>query len=233
VEVELRDENGRPVPEGRVGRVFARGPSVMSGYFEAPEATAAVLQDGWLDTGDLGFLQEGELHLSGRAKDLIIVRGANHAPQEFEECLDAVEGVRTGCAVALGFVPEGGSEELLVLAEVTESTSGPSTGSGRTGGPSTGSGRAGGPSTGSGRAGDLEERIRAAVLQRTGIRPHTVKLLSPGTLPRTSSGKLRRSEALRRFLADELSAPLRPTPLRLAMEMAKSAVALARTRFDD
>lgn len=203
IELELRDEQGHQVAEGRVGRVHVRGPSVMTGYFGGAEASARVLNDGWLDTGDLGFLHGGELHLCGRAKDLVIIRGANHAPQEFEECLDAVRGVRTGCAVALGFVPEGGSEELLILAETAGDADG-----------------------------GLEERIRAAVLERTGIRPHTVRALAPGTLPRTSSGKLRRSEALRRHLAGELTPPSRPTPVRMALEMARSAMAYARAKLD-
>jgi len=311
VEVALRDEEGQAVADGRVGRVFARGPSVMSGYFASPEATARVLEGGWLDTGDVGFLEAGELYLCGRSKDLVIVRGANHAPQEFEECLDVVEGVRTGCAVALGFVPEGGSEELLILAEVAGSappvSAGPSTGRGRGEGagfvdgtfrpasergadpgraggavsldgalrPASGSGaptggaEGAGPGRGEGarcvdgtfrpasRGGagpgrgeeasglaesstcgsglstaTLEEQIRLAVLERTGIRPHTVRLLASGTLPRTSSGKLRRAEALRRFLANELTPPSQPTPLRMALEMAKSAVALARAKLD-
>ncbi|HSP76964.1 MAG TPA: AMP-binding protein, partial [Myxococcaceae bacterium] len=202
-EVEVRDELGLALPEGRVGRVFARGPSVMAGYFHLPEATARVLDaEGWLDTVDLGFVVEGQLFLTGRAKDLVIIRGANHAPQEFEECLEGVEGLRPGCAVALGFTPEGAQDEaLLVLAEL---------------------------SPGAEEVEGLEERVREAVLTGTGVRPHTVRLLAPGTLPRTSSGKLRRSEALRRFLADELTAPRKVGTVGLVVELAKSALALAR-----
>ncbi|MBZ4416105.1 fatty acyl-AMP ligase [Myxococcus sp. RHSTA-1-4] len=205
-EVEVRDADGVALPERRVGRVFARGPSLMSGYFGDVDATGRALSaDGWLDTGDLGFLAEGELYLTGRAKDVVIIRGANHAPQAFEEPLQAVEGVRTGCAVALGFTPEGGQDEaLLILAE-----------------------RAG-------EGGDeaVEERIRAAVVEATGVRPHTVRLLEPGTLPRTSSGKLRRSEALRRYLAGELTPPKKVGMVGMAVEMAKSALAMARAEHD-
>jgi acyl-CoA synthetase (AMP-forming)/AMP-acid ligase II len=202
-EVEIRDEEGREVPERRVGRVFTRGPSVMVGYFGRPDATAQALDaDGWLDTGDLGFIAEGELYLTGRAKDLVIIRGANHPPQEFEECLDGVEGLRTGCAVALGFTPEGENDEaLLILAELA---------------------------SGGEEVEGLEERVREAVVAGTGIRPHTVRLLEPGTLPRTSSGKLRRSEALRRFLAGELTPPKKVGAVGLAMEMAKSALGMVR-----
>ncbi|MGZ3481769.1 MAG: AMP-binding protein, partial [Myxococcaceae bacterium] len=98
--VEVRDEAGGVALEGVVGRIVARGPSIMEGYVGQPEATRAVLAGGWLDTGDLGFVQDGELVVCGRAKDVVVLRGANHAPQEFEDALDGLTGVRAGCAVA-------------------------------------------------------------------------------------------------------------------------------------
>ena len=202
VSVEVRDESGSVVGVGEVGRIFARGPSVMEEYLGQPEATRAVLDGGWLDTGDLGFVQGGELVVCGRAKDVVVLRGANHAPQEFEDALEGVPGARVGCAVALGFVPrDGDGEELLLLVETT-------------------------PEAGA----DLADRIRAAVAERTGVRPHTVQLLSPGTLPRTSSGKLRRSEAFRRWTTATLQPPARVTAVRMVGEMLRSAIALARAR---
>ena len=205
-EVEVRDEEGRALPERRVGQVHARGPSVMDGYFRDPEATGAVIDgEGWLDTGDLGFLDGGVLHITGRAKDVVILRGQNHAPEDIEASLLGVEGLRAGCAVAAGFAPPGGGEEaLLILAE-----------------------RARGEEV------EIEEeelvaRVRAAVAEGAGLRPHTVVLLAPGALPRTSSGKLRRGEARRRYLAGVLSAPKAPGRLRLALAAARGAVALAR-----
>nr|AYM52366.1 AMP-binding protein [Hyalangium minutum] len=208
IEVEIRDGLGHALPERRVGRVFVRGPSVMKGYYGDAEATARALgPDGWLDTGDLGFEDAGELYLTGRAKDLVIIRGANHAPQTFEECLQAVDGVRVGCAVALGFTPEDSEDEaLLILAE----RAGPAVDDAA-----------------------VEERVRAAVVAGTGIRPHTVRMLDPGTLPRTSSGKLRRSEALRGYLAGELRAPKKVGVAGLAVEMAKSALAFVRSEQED
>jgi acyl-CoA synthetase (AMP-forming)/AMP-acid ligase II len=201
-EVEVRGEAGAVVSEGVVGRVHARGPSVMDGYLGQPEATRAVLDGGWLDTGDLGFVQGGELVVCGRAKDVVVLRGANHAPHEFEDALDGLRGVRAGCAVALGFVPPGGDgEELLLLVETT-------------------------PEAGPG----LVDRVRAAVVERTGIRPHTVQLLAAGTLPRTSSGKLRRSEALRRWTAEALRPPAPVNAVRLFVAMLRSALALVRAR---
>ena len=199
-----------PLAEGQVGRVLVRGPSVMSGYFGNPEATALALQGGWLDTGDLGFVLGGELHLCGRAKEVVILRGQNHAPQEFEDALDGLAGVRTGCAAAVGFVPEGGEgEELLLLVERDDAAR---------------------PGTADGRS-TLPDQIRGRVVERTGVRPHTILLLAPGTLPRTSSGKLRRGEALRQLQAGELRAPDRVTVVRIAAEAARSMAAMAGHRL--
>jgi fatty-acyl-CoA synthase len=201
IDVEVRGQRGGVLPERRVGRIFVRGPSVMKGYFGNPRATARALIDGWLDTGDLGFVANGELYICGRAKDLVIIRGANHQPQEFESCVESLDGVRTGCVVALGFTPEeADGEELLILAERSPHRS----------------------------SGDLEERIRKAVLDGTGVRAHTVRILEPGTLPRTSSGKMRRGEALRRFLSDELIPPQPVNVLRLAGKLVQSALAYAK-----
>ncbi|ABS28361.1 AMP-binding protein [Anaeromyxobacter sp. Fw109-5] len=205
VEVELRDEGGAPAGEGRLGRVFVRGPSLMRGYLGDEAATRRALAGGWLDTGDLGFALGGELYLHGREKDVVIVRGANHAPEEFEAAVAQVAGVRPGCAVALGFTPEGEGEALAILAE---------------------RGRREARADGA-----LAAEIQRAVLERTGVAPHTVRLLAPGTLPRTSSGKLRRREALRRFLAGALSPPRRVTPLRLALELARGQLGLVQARL--
>ncbi len=190
---------GAPIPGVDLavdgGRVLVRGPSVMERYFGAE---SSMLREGWLDTGDLGFIEGGELFVSGRAKELVILRGANHAPQEFEDALDGLAGVRAGCAVAVG-VPGEEGEELALLVE---------------------------------HAAPLEvEAVRARVVERTGIRPHAVHLFAPGTLPRTSSGKLRRGEALRQLLSGELRPPRPVTLLGLAREAARSMAALARLRL--
>ncbi len=110
-EIRVVDRDRRDLPEGRVGRMLVSGPSLMDGYLGMEESTAEVLQDGWLDTGDLGFLLDGELYLTGRAKDVLILRGRNHSPVEVEHAVDGVEGVRTGCAAAFSFMPEDGETE--------------------------------------------------------------------------------------------------------------------------
>ena len=187
---------GAPLPgidvDVRDGRVFVRGPSLMREYFGNAAATSRALAEGWLDTGDLGFVEGGELFIEGRAKDVVIVAGANHAPQEFEDALDGLDGVRPGCAVAVGRPGDEG-EELVLLVEALEAAS--------------------------------DEAVKARVVERTGVLPREVRLLAPGTLPRTSSGKLRRAEALRQLLAGELRPPDKVTLLHLAKEAARSLLA--------
>jgi acyl-CoA synthetase (AMP-forming)/AMP-acid ligase II len=207
VEVQIRDDSGRALPSDWIGRIFVRGRSITHGYFNDPKATAATLIDGWLDTGDLGFVSDGELFIYGRSKEVVVIRGANRAPQEFEDCLDGIEGLRPGCRIAAGFWPEGAEqEELLLLAERR---------------------------TGPGIAPDpvLIERIRMEVTHRTGIRPHTVVLLDPGTLPRTTSGKWRRGEAVKRYLSGTLHPPQRPARWKVVADLVRSQLAYARLWF--
>jgi acyl-CoA synthetase (AMP-forming)/AMP-acid ligase II len=195
VDVEIRSEQGESLPDRRIGRIFVRSPGVMHGYFALPDATETAVPNGWLDTGDLGFTLDGSLFISGRAKDVIILRGANHPPQAFEECLEGAPGLRTGCAVALGFAPEEeAGEELAILAEVEKETD---------------------------ISAELVEQVRGRVAAATGIRPHTILLLLPGTLPRTSSGKLRRGEARKQWLSGELRPPRSMNAVSVAWEMAK------------
>jgi len=197
---------GVELPEGRIGRILVRGPSVMQGYHGESAATAAVLDtEGWLDTGDLGFLLDARLFLHGRAKDVVIINGRNHAPQAVEHALEGLAGMRAGCCAAVGIVPSGGDgEELALLLE--RARSGPR---------------------------DDEALARAArerVASRTGLVPRRVLVLEPGTLPRTSSGKIRRAEARRRLLAGELRPPRPVSAVRMAGELLRSALALARAR---
>jgi acyl-CoA synthetase (AMP-forming)/AMP-acid ligase II len=203
VEVEIRDAAGVSLPPGRVGHIFVRGPSVMVGYFGRTDLTDQALHDGWLDSGDLGFIHDGELFVCGRHKDIVIVRGANHAPEEFEAALDGLPGVRTGCAVAVGFVPAGEDDEALAMLVETTSDA---------------------PST-------LADDVASRIQERTRIRPAHVELVAPGTLPRTSSGKLRRREARTQWLAGRLSPPKKVTAARMLVQAAHGEFRHARATF--
>ncbi len=207
VEVNIRDGASGALPERRIGRIHVRGPMLMSGYFGQAEATAEVMRDGWLDTGDLGFLAEGRLYIAGRAKDVIIIRGANRLHDEFEDCLVGLSGLRPGRSIAVGYLPaDDAGESLLLLVELARDSAGND-------------------------HRELVTAIRRRVRLRTGIEPHAVELLAPGTLPRTSSGKLRRQEALRRYLAGELAPPGRTDLVGLAGHLLRSAVGFARARW--
>ena len=190
-EVDIRD--GRP----HVGRIWVRGPSLMKGYVGTDQQPFDA--GGWLDTGDVGFVYEGELFVTGRGKDLLVVRGRNHAPQDLERAADEVEGVRTGCAVAVADVGEHG-EQLLFFVEARSPRK------------------------------ELANDVLKAVRGATGVAPDLVQLLAPGTLPRTSSGKLRRGETLARYRAGTLTPPDKVTPLLLAGAMARSSYAYWRSR---
>ena len=190
--------------EGRVGRLWVRGPSLMDGYLGQPQATARALRHGWLDTGDLGFRLDGELYLTGRAKDVVILRGRNYAPEVIEHAVHDVAGARPGCAVASSWLPEGADAEMLMLfVERSREACADA-------------------------AAALEAACTEAVVAETGLVPDRVVTLGPGTLPRTSSGKLRRQETLRRYLDGELAPPAPVTPLRLAGALARSGMAYAR-----
>jgi fatty-acyl-CoA synthase len=206
--LRIVDQDGRRLADERVGRLLVRGPSLMEGYLDQPEETAAVLRDGWLDTGDLGFLHDGVLFLTGRAKDVLILHGRNHSPHEVEDAVAAVSGVRAGCAVAASWLPEGDvGERLLLLVEARSNVP---------------------PTTYRRIALDCAAAVRAAV----GLHPDRVEVLAPGTLPRTSSGKLRRGEALRQWRLGELEPPSAVTPLRVLGAIARSTLAFTKLRLE-
>jgi acyl-CoA synthetase (AMP-forming)/AMP-acid ligase II len=193
--VAIRGPAGQPLPAGQVGRVWVSGPSLLTRYLGA---AAHPVVEGWLDTGDVGFQDAGgELFLCGRARDLIVIRGRNHAPQDLERAADALPGIRTGCVVAVGHPTEDG-ERVCVFAEARDPRP------------------------------TLADEVQAAVLAATGVDPHVVLVLAPGTLPRTSSGKLRRGEALRRWLDGTLTPPAPVTPWLLAGALARSALGYLR-----
>ncbi len=204
-EVEVRSREGRGLAEGEEGRIWVRGPSLMKEYLHQPQATAAALHDGWLDTGDLGFLEGGELYVSGRAKDVLIVRGANHSPDEIEAVVSELQPVRTGCAAAASHLPEDfDREEIWLFVE---------------------------PARGyQGGAAKIVDLCRHRVLADVGITLDHVVVLEAGTLPRTSSGKIRRRESLELHLAGRLEPPEPVTAPRLVRAVGRSMWAQMRQR---
>ena len=114
--IEVRDENGSRIEERQVGRIFIKGPSLTPGYFSDPESSAAMYNGDWLDTGDMGYFLAGQIVITGRAKDLIIINGRNIWPQDIEWAVEKVDGVRGG-GVAAFSVDDGGSERIIVVAE--------------------------------------------------------------------------------------------------------------------
>ena len=105
-------------PERHVGELLIRGTSVTPGYYKRPDATAALFHDGWLCTGDLAYLLDGELVLCGRIKDVIIVGGRNVFPEDIERAVGALDGVRAGNVIAFGVEGYKGKESVVVVAEV-------------------------------------------------------------------------------------------------------------------
>ena len=174
-ELEIRDENGRVLPERRVGRILVRGPSLMREYFGDPQATAAVLSDdGWLDTGDLGYLTDGQVVPTGRAKDLILLNGRNVWPQDLEWTAESeIERLRSGDVAAFSIDADAG-EDLVVLVQT----------------------RSRDPEARQALVDDVAALLRA----RHGVDAR-VELVGHNALPQTSSGKLSRSKARALFVA--------------------------------
>jgi 1-acyl-sn-glycerol-3-phosphate acyltransferase len=167
-EIRVVDTRGRALGERGVGRIEVRGPSVTSGYFRNPEATADLFDHEWLDTGDLGYLASGELHITGRAKDMIIRGGQNIYPYELEEAAGALPGVRRGCVAVFGSAaPAGTGDRIVVLAETRLADESEREG--------------------------LRRRINDLAVDLLGGPADEIVLAPPHTVLKTSSGKLRRA----------------------------------------
>ncbi|MDP7032990.1 MAG: fatty acyl-AMP ligase [Planctomycetota bacterium] len=180
--IRIVDTDGNALSERKVGEVVLDGPSRMRGYFEQPETTANTIRDGWLHTGDLGYLAGGQLFIIGRAKDLIIRAGRNYYPQDIEVAAGRVEGVRPGGIAAVGISnAERGTEEMILLAETL--------------------------TTDSDTLASMKVSIRKSISRALDVTPDKIVLLPPRTLPKTSSGKIQRSEAKRRYLDQTLIVP--------------------------
>jgi fatty-acyl-CoA synthase len=178
MEVEIRGPDGSLLPDRGIGKLYVRGASVMAGYFRDEESTRACLSDDqWLDTGDMGYLSSGYVFIVGRAKDMIIINGRNHWPQDIEWAVEQLPGFKAGDIAAFAITGPAGEETpaVLVHCRVTD------------------------PEERGRLRDDIRERVRAI----TGITP-VVELVPPRTLPRTSSGKLSRTKARNQYLSGEI-----------------------------
>jgi fatty-acyl-CoA synthase len=179
IQVEVRDAEGNVLPEREIGTVWVRTESVMQGYLHQPEATAEVLTpDGWLDTGDLGYLLDGRIFVTGREKDMIIVGGRNFWPQDLEYVAESQETVRTGDSMAFSISDESG-ERVVLLIQSRELDPEARV--------------------------RLAHTVHAHIKTEFGIHCH-VELVDAQALPRTSSGKPSRSQARRMYAASLESA---------------------------
>ncbi len=177
MDVEIRGETGAIKADHQIGKVWCRGPSVMHSYFRNPEATAECLVNGWLDTGDMGYMHEGYLFIVGRAKDMIIINGKNHWPQDIEWAVEQLPGFNHGDIAAFAVETENGEEAPAVLVHCRVSDPAERL--------------------------RLRDEIRDKVRAITGMNC-VVELVPPRTLPRTSSGKLSRAKARKMYLAGEI-----------------------------
>jgi fatty-acyl-CoA synthase len=178
-DIDLRvcdPDSGDPLPDRAVGEIELRGTSITPGYYRRPDVTDLTIRDGWLRTGDLGYLVDGEVVVCGRIKDVIIIGGRNVYPEEIERAAGTVTGVRAGNVIAFGVDGRRGKEGIVVVAE---------------------------------HRGDDTGRLHDAVVDRVcdavGVPPLDVVLVGPGTLPKTSSGKLQRSACKRQYHAGDLT----------------------------
>ncbi|MDV9178714.1 AMP-binding protein, partial [Streptomyces sp. W16] len=172
---------GLDAPADAVGEVWVRGPNVCAGYWKQPERTAELFRDdGWLRTGDLGFLHDGELFITGRLKDLVIVDGRNHHPVDLEiTAEEASDDVRRGHVAAFA-VDTGEREQLVLVAELDRPRAVTD-------------------------AAPIRDAIRGAVLTRHGVDALDVLVVRRGSLPKTTSGKLQRRACRDRYLRGELT----------------------------
>jgi fatty-acyl-CoA synthase len=175
--IEVRDDDGAVLPDRQIGKVWCTGPSLMVGYFRDEESTAACMKDGWLDTGDMGYLSNDYIYIVGRAKDMIIINGKNHWPQDIEWAVEQLPGFKAGDIAAFAITTVGGEESPAVLVQCRTSDED--------------------------ERAKLREQIKDKVRSVTGMNC-VVELVPPRTLPRTSSGKLSRAKARNLYLSGEI-----------------------------
>jgi len=176
LEVRVVDPiTGDELKDREVGELEIRGSSVTPGYYKHPDANAELFHDGWLRTGDLAYLLDGEMVMCGRIKDMIIVGGRNVFPEDIERACGRIEGVRAGNVIAFGMEGYKGKESVVVVAEVKGSDHEA-----------------------------IRKEIHHRALDVCGIPPRDIMLVKPSTLPKTSSGKLQRAKCREQYLEETL-----------------------------
>lgn len=186
-EVEIRDKQGRPLPDRHCGNIHVKGPSVMSGYFDDPEATRESLtQDNWLNTRDIGYRSGDRVYITGREQDLIIINGRNIWPQDLEYIVEQQPEARPGDALAFAVPGAYGEDQTVVVIQYRERD----------------------PAKAENFISRVHKMIRGAV----GL-DCLIELVPPHTLPRTSSGKLSRSKAREEYLKRTTRQPRSPQPI--------------------
>ncbi|MHC1743803.1 MAG: AMP-binding protein [Syntrophobacteraceae bacterium] len=202
-EVRIVDATGRELPDRHEGRLQFRGPSTTGGYFRNPEETKRLFDRDWLSSGDLAYIADGDIYLTGRTKDLIIRAGRNIYPQQLEEAVGDVPGIRKGCVVAFASQdPASATERLVLVAETSESD---------------------GEMLGS-----LRVRINELANDLLGMPPDDVVLTGPRTVLKTSSGKIRRSANRDLYERGWLGKAERPPWCQVARILAEGARPRAR-----
>ncbi|MBO6933454.1 MAG: fatty acyl-AMP ligase [Deltaproteobacteria bacterium] len=201
-EVQVVDAHGVDLPDNQVGHIVISGPSVMEGYYDAPEVTHEVKRGDTLWTGDLGFFRDGNLYVTGRVKDLIIVRGKNYYAEDVERIVESIDHARAGCVVAFGVYDEEKQSDLLVVVAETRLTD------------------------------DDERKALADVIgtevqERCGLQVDEVVLLPPGGVPKTSSGKRQRALCRDLHLQGELGKERRTGKLGIALAFVRSGMGFA------
>jgi len=203
--ITIMDEDGRVLPDRKVGEVVFGGPSVAAGYFENGESTSKSFRQDGLRTGDLGYLANGELFVTGRKKDLIILNGRNYDPQSIEWVVAEIPGVRQGNVIAFSR-PGNNTEELVVVAETKEKED----------------------------LQALATAIREAIRENHQMNAADIVLLPAGALPKTTSGKLQRQKARAQYIEGSLGVEGvrtmgdRGQTLTLAKHVARSAMTRMR-----
>jgi 1-acyl-sn-glycerol-3-phosphate acyltransferase len=189
-EIRIVDNSGREVAEREEGRLEFRGPSATAGYFRNSIKTRELFDGEWLDSGDRAYMAKGDVFVTGRIKDIIIRAGQHIYPQELEEAVGEIEGFTKGAAAAFGVTdPDSGTERIVVLAEIKEA--------------------------GSAQRQMLKGRARDAVTSIMGAPPDEIVLVDAGTVPKTSSGKIRRAAAKQHYLAQQFDLPKRTLRLQI------------------